>query len=300
MVMTEWLVLALIVPAVVVPVVLLAGFAGCDQVFGLQRPDTPTIVSAEGKNSSAITLTWTFPSTALEFEFERMKLPERTRQTFKAPASPFDDDNEGLGLEAATSYLYRVRAILNDGEYSPWSDDEPTVPGTTLSFATAFAWTPDEDLRSADDTLEGVCLVQRIEPARLSGSGTQIRLTLRAGLAGPAVIARVYISQADPAPQSDPFDSDVDPTVVTVNVFTIAANRSLTLPPVHYNFDVGRPLLVAVDFIAGAPASVAVVDNIASTEVSAYICGVDQGGIRDRTGAIAPISLYLVEKIEVG
>jgi hypothetical protein len=135
---------------------------------------------------------------------------------------------------------------------------------------------------------------------RLSGSGTQVRLTLRAGLDGPAVIARVYISQADTAPQSDPFDSDVDPIVVTVNVFTIAANRSLTLPPVHYNFDVARPLLIAIDFIAGVPASVAVVDNIASTEVSAYICGVDQGRVRDRTGSIAPISLYLVEKIEVG
>src|SRR5215207_9309558 len=63
---------------------------------------------------------------------------------------------------------------------SPWSDDEPTVPGTTLSFTTAFAWTPAEDVRSADDTLEGICLVQRIEPARLSGSGTQVKLTLRA------------------------------------------------------------------------------------------------------------------------
>jgi hypothetical protein len=99
------LVLALIVPAVVVPVVLLAGFAGCDQVYGLQRPDTPAIVSAVGKNSSTITLTWAFPGTALEFEFERMKLPERTMETFKAPASPFDDDNERLGLEALTTYF---------------------------------------------------------------------------------------------------------------------------------------------------------------------------------------------------
>ena len=298
--MTEWLVLALLVPAVVVPVVLLAGFAGCDVVFGLHRPDTPTIISAVGKNSSVITLTWTFPGTALEFEFERMKLPERTMQTFNAPASPFDDDNEGLGLEAATTYLYRARAILNDGEPSGWSDSAPTVIGSTLPFTTAFAWTADEEARSGDDTLDGVCLVQRIEPARLSGSGTQVKLTLRAGQVGSAVIARVYISQADPAAQSDPFDSDTDPTVVTVDVFTIAINRSLALPPVHFNFDAARPLLVAVDFIAGAPASVAVVANIASTEVSAYICGVDQAGVRDRTGAIAPISLYLVEKIEVG
>jgi hypothetical protein len=33
--MTEWLILLLLVPAIVVPVVLLVGFAGCDRFFGL-------------------------------------------------------------------------------------------------------------------------------------------------------------------------------------------------------------------------------------------------------------------------
>jgi hypothetical protein len=34
--MAEWLILVLLVPAVVVPVVLLVGFAGCDRVFGFE------------------------------------------------------------------------------------------------------------------------------------------------------------------------------------------------------------------------------------------------------------------------
>jgi len=34
--MAEWLMLLLLVPAIVVPVVLLVGFAGCDRLFGLQ------------------------------------------------------------------------------------------------------------------------------------------------------------------------------------------------------------------------------------------------------------------------
>jgi hypothetical protein len=54
--------------------------------------------------------------------------------------------------------------------------------------------------------------VQRIEPARLSRSGTQVRLTLRASSVGDASIDRVYISQADPA--GEPFDSASDLTEV--------------------------------------------------------------------------------------
>src|ERR1700686_226505 len=100
--MAEWLILLLLVPADVVPVVLLVGFAGCDQVFGLETvvipppvPVVPVIVSAVGKSGTVITLTWTYSGSAAEFEFERMKLPERTRETFPAAASPPDDDKKG-------------------------------------------------------------------------------------------------------------------------------------------------------------------------------------------------------------
>ena len=39
--MAEWLILLLLVPAVVVPVVLLVGFAGCDRVFGFETLHPP-------------------------------------------------------------------------------------------------------------------------------------------------------------------------------------------------------------------------------------------------------------------
>ena len=39
--MAEWLILLLLVPAVVVPVVLLVGFAGCDRVFGFETVHPP-------------------------------------------------------------------------------------------------------------------------------------------------------------------------------------------------------------------------------------------------------------------
>ncbi len=137
-VMTEWLTLLLLVPAVVVPVVLLVGFAGCDRVFGLEHIDTPppvpvvpVIVSADGESGTVITLTWMYSGSAADFEFERMKLPERTRGTFTAATSPHHDDNNGQGLEPGTDYLYRVRAIGSDGEASEWSSPEPNILGTT-------------------------------------------------------------------------------------------------------------------------------------------------------------------------
>ena len=51
--MAEWLILLLLIPAIVVPVVLLVGFAGCDRLLELWEltPTTsqpPVIKSAEG------------------------------------------------------------------------------------------------------------------------------------------------------------------------------------------------------------------------------------------------------------
>jgi hypothetical protein len=58
--MAEWLTLLLLIPAIMVPVALLVGFAGCDRVFGLT--DVPImsamIDSATGKDGTTITLIW--------------------------------------------------------------------------------------------------------------------------------------------------------------------------------------------------------------------------------------------------
>ena len=212
--MTEWLILLLLVPAIVVPVVLLVGFAGCDVVYGLERP-TATIKAAEGISGSAIKLTWTTNVDDPEpeaFEFDRMKLPERSRDTVEAPGSKpyeYEDNDEGEGLKAETTYLYRIRPILSGGTEGAWSADEPNVPGTTFPFQPSFTWTPDEQARSRDGPgWEGACLVQRIEAARLFASGGQVRLTVRASSVGNALIERISISRPNPAPGSDPYASD--------------------------------------------------------------------------------------------
>lgn len=137
--MTEWLLLVLLVPAIVVPVVLLLGFAGCDKVFGLDRIDDPEpgplIESATGKSLSVITLMWKIDPTAMNIEFERIKIgsmgPVGSPYTFSVAATPASHDD--AGLEPATTYSYTATAIFADGDKS-----SPSAPvmGTTLSFPT--------------------------------------------------------------------------------------------------------------------------------------------------------------------
>jgi hypothetical protein len=308
--MTEWLTLLLLVPAVVVPVVLLVGFAGCDRFFGLQHVDTPppvpvvpVIVSAEGTSGTVITLTWTYAGAAADFQFERMKLPERTTETFTAATSPHNDDNQGQGLEPGTDYLYRVQAIGSDGEAGDWSNPAPNVLGTTLPFQTTFAWTADEQARSTDAPVQGFSMVQRIEAARLSMSGRRVRLTLRAGSLGNASIASIYISRPDPAPGKDPYDSDSDLTLISSAVI-VPANNSVLVPAIgsiHYALDAEQPLLVAIDFDATVPSGIKIVDNVLSTDASTYYkVAAAEAANPDRTGFTPVNRMFIVEKIEVG
>jgi hypothetical protein len=312
--MAEWLILLLLVPAVVVPVVLLVGFAGCDRVFGLQHVNTippvpvvPAIVSAKGKSGTVITLTWMYSgAAAAEFEFERMKLPEQTTETFTAPASPHehDDDKNGEGLEPGTDYLYRIRAVGSDGEPGEWSNPMmPDIPGSTLPFAEAFAWTPDEQGRSVDNPpLQGLCIIQRIEGqltnGRLTNSGTRVKLTLRASSVGSASIDAIYISQPDTAPGADPYDAAVDLTLVTSAV-VVPVNNSVTLSPIKYPLDAQQPLLIAIDFSAAVASGIKRVDG--ASGASAYLkVAVGEASNPNRTGFTpAGAIMYLVERIEV-
>ena len=116
---------------------------------------------------------------------------------WRFPPSPFEFDDIGDdigGLEAATIYQYRVRARdSNDDIISNWSSPEGTgVAGKTLSFEPTFD--AESQLTLDEEGREGFCLVQRIEPARLMLSGTQVRITLRGSSVSGASIDRIYIS----------------------------------------------------------------------------------------------------------
>ena len=57
--MMEWVLLALLVAAIVIPIVLMFGFAGCDLIFKLKDPQPgPANLVAVAESRSAIKLTW--------------------------------------------------------------------------------------------------------------------------------------------------------------------------------------------------------------------------------------------------
>src|SRR5690349_5038402 len=125
--MTEWLLLMLLVPVVVVPVVLLFGFAGCDRVFGLQHvdpvdpPPPGPIIDAKGTSVSTIRLTWMIDPAATEIDFVRTKYdkmghPVGSPEPVSAPASPGVKDDGGL--DPNTTYGYVATAVFADGESS--------------------------------------------------------------------------------------------------------------------------------------------------------------------------------------
>jgi hypothetical protein len=283
--MEQWLILLIVVPMVVAPVVLLLGFAGCSFEHGVAGP--PVIQSAIGTSVSIITLTWTYFS-APKFEFERTQLPVGDPEFFEAVASPYDDP----GREPATSYQYRVRPIFMDGEPGEWS---APVIGTTLSFEETFS----ETLLADEAQWEGYCLVQRIEAVRLSRSGTQVKLTLRASSVSNASIDRIYISRPDPA--GDPYDSDTDLTAVTTALLVVPANTAVTLPAINYNLDETQALLIAVDFSAAPPSAIAYRDAVPPDQGIGYWRGGGEAALRNRTASYTPENrIYLIEKIEIG
>jgi hypothetical protein len=257
--MLEWLILMIVVPAVVVPVVLLAGFAGCDRVFGLQRviPAPPIITVSEGTGLDTTALAWTFTSSFTTFEIERTKLPDEVPDpVFEVNGVSLDD----TGLEPGTIYQYRVRAILANGEES--TDWSAPASATTFSFYTTFEWKNYEEVFSRDvGGWAGYCIVQRIEAERLAKSGGRVRVTLRASSTSDAAIRRVYISRASGDPSRDLYDPNVDLTPIITTPLVITANTSLPLPVIDYNLDESLPLLIAIDFNDAPSSGIRVSDH---------------------------------------
>jgi hypothetical protein len=299
----EWLVLIFLVPAILVPVVLLWAFAGCEFVPGVAVHSAATDVSAEGISESAIRVTWTHAaSNSVTFQIERTKegqsLPEAV---LTSTATTLED----TGLDEATTYSYTVTAFRNsDNEQS-----EPSDPVDARTIGVAF----EADFTTDQTGWEGFCIVQRIEPVRLRQStlpgdaltpGARVRITVRGSTAGSVTLDRIYISQ--PATTGNPltlnpYDSASDLSQVASGV-VVPANTAVSLPLIDYDLDNTRPLLIAFDISPNAgtgklrhspmvPATDAVMYFRASTV---------EASINDRASAYVPNPrIYLVEKIEV-
>jgi hypothetical protein len=155
-----------------------------------------------------------------------------------------------------------------------------------------------ETLTSNEPSWAGYCLVQRIEPVRLSQSGTHVRLTLRASSASAAYIDRIFISQADPA--GDPYDSAADLKEIQGARLTVPAGGTVTTAYVDYNLDMQKPLIIAFDFGGAPPSGIRYRGGVPSQEASAYWQYGHQASNTDRGGTFEPSdTIYLIEKIEV-
>jgi hypothetical protein len=185
-----------------------------------------------------------------------------------------------------------------------------------LVWPWSFWPTFSETLTSNDDKWEGYCLVQRIEPVRLSRSGARVKVTVRSAWNSYAWIQTVTISRPDPTGQ--PYDSAADLTFLAKQTFAdssygIPAGESVTFGPVIYDLDEGQPLLIAVDFGPAPPAPTSAImytntDAVPIEQACAYYNKGAWAAIKDRAATAAAQSLpefttypgiFFVEKIEV-
>jgi hypothetical protein len=293
----EWVILLLLIPAILVPVVLLGGFAGCTfsrSVGG--APAAPTNVTATPVSPSEIDLSWTNPNTsAVTFQVHRLPpAPDPKVVIPVGSATTFSD----TGLTAGTTYGYNIGL----------ENTNPEVLSDVV-FATTppapFQPTFSAALNFDQPNLDGWCLVQRIEPARLLLSGTHVRLTVRGSSVGNLRLNKITLAEA--AATGDPFDSAAPPVVVETGVL-LTAGVPHTTPDVAFALDRTRALLVA--FEIGSPGNVRNV-TVPQTDAGMYFkigtaaAPVAEAEVVNRTGYTLSVpqpamsTVYLVELIEV-
>ena len=103
----EWLTLVLLIPAILIPLVLLLGFSGCSFEPGRapSLPASPVLISAIPGDETSITLSWANPEMAsVEFEVER-------QPPFATPPAPITTTTfTDRFLSAGAEFAYTVRA----------------------------------------------------------------------------------------------------------------------------------------------------------------------------------------------
>ncbi len=290
--MAEWVALLVLVPAIVIPVVLLLGFAGCDVVFGLHRPTF--IKSAFATSQSSIVIEWIVDETDTDsVRLEVFELPADTPlPPITNPSSPFEITDLTPGT------LYRLRVVaFDDGDTDT---SEPVFVQTmSVAFDTAADGAPGDQPNQG-----GRCIVQRIEPVRLTASGGRVLIFLRGPASGVASIQRIYISQVAGGDPYDPagdltrvFDVD-DPPGQTPLILQGAAE--IALPIVDYALEMAQPLLIAFDMTPGFPSSVPLVPLMSPEAIAFFQDNLQEAAMVDRTtGYLSANGIALISRIEV-
>jgi len=305
----DWLLLLLLIPAVMVPTVLLYGFAGCHIVFGISTiypPTAPKNLTAAPVASvdagSAVTLTWeNTDGTEAQIEramdggdFTPLPDPSDPTKVLVVNGESFID----TGLSPGATFLYQVRTNKSGA-----TSDDATNTVTVTTFKTAF-YVPITDVIASTDQPgdKGYTVIQILASTLLQASGTLVNLTLRGPTGGLLTLDTIFISNV--AATGDPFDSDVPPVPVTSNL--ALNNATLAIAPAGTFFlDQSKPLLVAYD--VNPTANTMRYGTLPQGGASAYakaptVPGTDLGeaGVMNRTPPYGTSNiLFLIQKIEV-
>jgi hypothetical protein len=256
----SWFLLLFFIPLVVVPVVLLFGFAGCAQIADLGEatdpPLAPSHLVAKTAGASRISLHWTDNSGGTaNFVVDRTTIAADGSSSLsqvggELPGTFFVD----TGLAEGTTFLYEVKAV-NPGH--------PPSVGSNYATATTFRTTQPPTWNTAFEvqlltnvelletkSLAKSSMVQRIDNAHLNFGGTKVRITLRGSTQSDLVIDNVSIAPAGSIDVGNPWDSIEDPLEVLAAgsaAITLPANIAKTLDPRDYALDPNKDLLIAFD-----------------------------------------------------
>lgn len=305
--MSEWLILLLLVPAIVVPVVLLSGFAGCHRVF--LDPRNPVIESIEPISSSAIRLIWRL--TGDSTEFERTRVPD-PNQPPPAPEDPeyrpkrffptgsgtadfallYDDED----LARGTSYDYRARTHAF-GEESDWVG--PIRATTPSNFAILLEIVQDESFGNRDtDTVK--CEIAVADLTVPPFTPTRMWITLgQVSTVESVTFSKVYIGHKSAAGDLTPvLFGGMPSTVIMPSIPGMPPNTSRS-DEIAFVWNETSPLILSMYF-AGGPDSDLLSARTTGASDTYFKEGVDEAITADFTGYMSfPGFLSGVVKIEV-
>jgi hypothetical protein len=299
----ELILLAVLLPAIIVPVVLLSGFAGCS-TFGTTEdpagPAAPFDLQANAIATDQIRLTWKHNSSGgVIFKVGRQRADGTWDDTHGTPSPSSAMEFTDTFLEPGKTFNYRVLAFFAT---SPGTASAPSneKAATTWKWEIAYEQALTNPPAGDGPTFTGDCLVQRIDKTLLKLPGTKTRLTVRS--ATTLTITSTFISRAVGTAGTDRWQPAADRKAVS-GTDVVPADTPHRLPEVDYALTNAEDLLVAFDIASGegrrlntgVGASIAFVKN-GSAGTPAQEAGISP---RTTTGWGTSNALFLVEKIEV-